>query len=179
MTQAWPELERARLALAAGDQALWQQGLDRLAAQVPQDGRRPRAYVEVWPSPPTAATGCVPELLRWIGADPFLVPPASQSAEVSWEELLEFDPQLVAYAVRGQGTDYAPEAFLKVEGWDRSEAAVQRRVFSVPEAPQSGLGLLDWAGRMQALIGEGFWGWPRAQAEGLRRLGGPNQGDKP
>jgi ABC-type Fe3+-hydroxamate transport system substrate-binding protein len=179
MSQTWLQLERAGLALGPKDQVLWRQGLERLAARVPGDGARPRVYVEVWPTPPTTATGCVPELLRWIGADPFLVPPASQSAEVSWEELLEFDPQLVAYAVRGLGTGYAPESFLKVEGWDRSEAAVRRRVFSVAEAPEGGLGLLEWAGRMQALLGEGFWGWPRAQAEGLRRLGGPNQGDRP
>jgi ABC-type Fe3+-hydroxamate transport system substrate-binding protein len=179
VSRTFLQLERACLALGAADQVRWRQALERLAGRVPQDGPRPRVYVEVWPTPPTAATGCVPELLSWIGADPFLVPPASQSAEVSWEELLEFDPQLVAYAVRGRGTDYAPEAFLKVEGWDRSEAALQGRVFSLAPAPEGGLGLLDWAAGMQALIGEGFWGWPRAQAEGLRRLGGPTQGDRP
>jgi hypothetical protein len=132
--------------------------------------------VEVWPQPPTAATGCLPELLRWIGTEPFLVPPASQSAQVSWEELLEFDPQLVAYAVPGQGTDYDPGAFLEVEGWDRSEAALGRRVFSLEEAPQPGPALLEWAGLLQDLVGEGFWGWPEARAKGLRRLGGPFQG---
>jgi ABC-type Fe3+-hydroxamate transport system substrate-binding protein len=179
MSGRWPALEAAELGLAPEERAAWQAGLERLAGRVPVDGPRPRVYVEVWPQPPTAATGCLPELLRWIGADPFLVPPASHSAEVSWEELLEFDPQLVAYAVQGQGTDYAPETFLSVEGWDRSEAAVQRRVYSVQAAPGPGPALVEWAALLQDLVGEGYWGWPLAQASGLRRLGPPKQRERP
>ena len=179
MSRRWPALEAAAAALAEDGRGPWADGLGRLAARVPLDGARPRVYVEVRTQPPTAATGCLPELLRWIGADPFMVPPASRSAEVSWEELLEFDPQLVVYAVDGQGTDYAPEAFLSVEGWDRSEAAVHRRVFSVGAAPEPGPALLEWARLLQDLVGEGFWGWPPAQASGLRRLGRPIQRERP
>ena len=46
---------------------------------------------------------------------------------------MEFDPQVVIYAVEGKGLAADPAEFLKIEGWDRTEAAVKRQVFSIDD----------------------------------------------
>jgi ABC-type Fe3+-hydroxamate transport system substrate-binding protein len=84
---------------------------------------RPRVYIQVGAQPPLAAEQAVQDRVRAAGGEPFLIPPGG-STRVSWEELMEFDPQLVLYAVRGQGRAFDPSEFLGIEGWDKTEAAV-------------------------------------------------------
>jgi len=119
-----------------------------------------------------AAGNWVPDLVRLVGGEPFLLPPGSLSRELSWEELMEFDPQVVIYSICGLGLKRAPEEFLRVEGWDKTEAARKRAVFSVDDDlfNRPGPRLLEGGRLLQHLIGESYWGWPKVESVALRRL---------
>lgn len=152
-------LAQLRAGLAPGDQARWDAAVAALGARVPAQGPRPRLYLEVCDRPPRAAAAPWPALLRLIGADPFLPPPASDCADVSWEELLEFDPQVVAYCIPGQGRAFDAQVFLKVEGWNATEAAKAGRLLSLDDAQAFGdpLQRLQVAAELQEKLVAWFW----------------------
>jgi ABC-type Fe3+-hydroxamate transport system substrate-binding protein len=124
----------------------------------------PRVYVQVGATPPRAAAQAIIELVDAAGGLSFRPTPGVSSHEVSWEEVLEFDPQLVVYAIEGQGRRFDPTEFLGIEGWDKTEAAVMRRVFSVDA------GFFEGPGAMKALLDECFGKGPELEHPGLRRL---------
>jgi ABC-type Fe3+-hydroxamate transport system substrate-binding protein len=129
---------------------------------------RPRVYVEVGNTLPRAAGKAITDLLQRLGADPFLAPPSHGDLQVSWEELMEFDPQVVIYAVEGKGLAVDPADFLKIEGWDRTEAAMKRQVFSVDDGALSHPAEAE--ALLAALLKELFEGGPALGCEALRRL---------
>lgn len=151
----------------------WDRGWAALSARIPAGATRPRVFIEEWHQPPMAAGNWVPDLVRRAGGEPFMLTPGSLSLEVSWEEVMEFDPQLVLISLCGLGLKQAPEQWLKIEGWDRVDAAAAGRVFSVEDSlfNRPSMGLLEGGRLLQGLIGEGFWGWPRVQDARLLRLG--------
>ena len=128
----------------------------------------PRIYIQVKERPPTAAPPWLQDRVAAAGGTPFRLNPAfggqDENAAVSWEELMEFDPQLVIYAIEGQGRAFAPTEFLGIEGWDKTEAAVMRRVYSVDEA------FFSTPEPLKALLDEQFGQGPELEHPGLRRL---------
>jgi ABC-type Fe3+-hydroxamate transport system substrate-binding protein len=124
---------------------------------------RPRVYIQASHRPPTAAGAAIADLVRAAGGEPFTPAPGGGGLEVSWEEVLEFDPQMVVYL----GLDQAPEQFLAVEGWNQTEAARRRRVYSLSADDLAGP-----AGRhvLEQLIGEACLGWDEVEFKNLRRL---------
>jgi iron complex transport system substrate-binding protein len=150
----------------------FEEGLAALARGIPEGALRPRVYVEEWQQPPMAAGNWVPALVRAAGGEPFLLPPGSLSRELSWEELVEFDPQVVIYSICGLGLTRAPEEFLKIEGWNLTEAARRRAVFSLNDDlfNRPGPRLIEGGKILQQLIGEVHWGWPRCESSQVRRL---------
>lgn len=121
----------------------------------------PRVYIQVGVNPPRAAGADVAAWVEAAGGTPFRATPGG-SLDVSWEEVMEFDPQMVIYAVEGQGKAFDPSEFLGIEGWDKTEAAVMRRVYSVDEA-----------GLQAALVGllkENFGGGSEYESPLVRRL---------
>lgn len=124
----------------------------------------PRVYVQVRSQPPAAAGPPIVRAVDAAGGLCFRPTPGTLSNEVSWEEVLEFDPQLVIYAIEGQGRAFDPSEFLGIEGWDKTEAAVMRRVFSVEE------GFLSSPEPLKALLAEQFGQGPELEHAGLRRL---------
>jgi iron complex transport system substrate-binding protein len=172
--QSFLELGRA---LGREEEALalaqtFQHALEDLSRAVPEALERPRVYIEEWHQPPMAAGNWVPALVRAAGGIPFLLPPGSLSRELSWEELVEFDPQVVVYSICGLGLKRAPEEFLKIEGWNRTEAARRRAVFSIDDdlLNRPGPRLIEGGRILQQLIGEAHWGWPRKDSAAVRRL---------
>jgi ABC-type Fe3+-hydroxamate transport system substrate-binding protein len=122
--------------------------------------------------PPRAAGTAIIQLVDAAGGLSFRPTPGVSSNEVSWEEVLEFDPQLVIYAIEGQGRRFDPTEFLGIEGWDKTEAAVMRRVFSVDPA------FFANGEAMKALIEECFGKGPELEHPALRRLLSRNSIDK-
>jgi len=168
------ELGRA-LDLGQAAEALarrWDEGWASLDAAVPPGAERPRVFIEEWHQPPMAAGNWVPDMVRAAGGEAFLTAPGSQSLEVSWEEVMEFDPQIVVLSVCALGLSHAPENWMKMEGWDRVEAAREGRIFSVDDSlfNRPSLGLLDGGRILQSLIGEAFWGRQSCRDPRVRRL---------
>jgi|SRR5665213_389855 len=158
----------------------WDEAWAAIAGRVPAGGMHPRVFIEEWHQPPMAAQSWVPDLVRRAGGEPFVVTPGSLNQEISWEEVMEFDPHIVILSLHGIGLQAAPEQWMDIEGWDRVDAAAQGRVFSVDDRlfNQPGMALAEGAGLLQGLIGEAFWGWPRCEDARLRRLQGLENGFK-
>ncbi len=135
----------------------------------------PRVYIQVQAQPPRAAEAWVQDLVAAAGATPFRINPgfAGEPAnlEVSWEELMEFDPQMVVYAVQGQGRAFDPSEFLGIEGWDKTEAAVMRRVYSCDDALFNDPARSHEArALLEGLLAENFGGGSELASPALRRL---------
>jgi iron complex transport system substrate-binding protein len=106
--------------------------LDSLKASAPE--RRSRVYVEEWDKPPMAAGNWVPEMLLAAGAEPFNRSLGELSQAISWEELMEFDPEVVIYSICGVGLHFDPSQLYSIEGWNTLNAAKQRRVYSIDDS---------------------------------------------
>lgn len=149
---------------------------DRLSVRVPSEGMRPRVFIMRGGRPPRAAGEWVPDMVARIGGEPFRPTPGSPGLEVTWEEVMEFDPHFVLISLYppDAGPGFAPEDWMKIEGWDRVEAAARGLVFGVDAAlfTRQDAGLLEDARLLQDLLGEAFWGWPRCPDARVRRLNG-------
>jgi iron complex transport system substrate-binding protein len=124
----------------------------------------PRVYVQDWDAPPMAAGAGVPEMVLAAGGEPFNRSLGQPSAPVTWEELMEFDPQLVVYAIRGKGLAFDPAAFLKVEGWNTLSAARAKKIFSVDDSYFNEPGK---RARGERILRELIEGKPCVEARGL------------
>lgn len=98
--------------------------------------------------PPTAAGGSAPSLIALAGGEAFRAAPDAFVAPsmpgpdgtVTWEEVMEFDPQLVLIDPDPDGGSFGVVDWMRIEGWDRVEASVQGRVFALERGlflPQS------------------------------------------
>lgn len=96
--------------------------------------KRTRVYVEEWDKPPMAAGNWVPEMVLAAGGEPFNRRLGELSKEVTWEELMEFDPEQVIYSICGVGLAFDPAEFLKVEGWNTLSAAKNKRICSIDDS---------------------------------------------
>ncbi len=73
-------------------------------------------------------------MLLAAGAEPFNRKLGEISREITWEELMEFDPEIAVYSICGVGLNFDPGSFLKVEGWNTLSAAKSRRIYSVDDS---------------------------------------------
>ena len=91
---------------------------------------------------------------------------------------MEFDPELVVISLCPTiaGPDFAPEAWLDIEGWNRVDAAARGLIFGVGDClfTRRDAGLIEEARLLQDLLGEAFWGWPPCADARVRRLKGPH-----
>lgn len=154
-------LDGMRAALADADREAWDRGWLALSDAIPRDAARPRVLALDWGPPPTALGGRVADMIRRAGGDPFVFAPGAPPI-LSWEDAMEFDPQLVVIRAALPALAEAWRAWMRVEGWNRVEAAVQGRVYGLEASLLGGAGpaLLEGGRMLQALIGEAFWGWP-------------------
>jgi iron complex transport system substrate-binding protein len=146
------------------------QGIQNLIQSRP--AKRLRIYIEEWDKPPMAAGNWVPELIQAAGGEPFNRELGLPSAVLSWEELMEFDPEIVVYSICGLATRFDPAAFLKVEGWRDLNAAKTARVYSVDDSlfNRPGPRLVEGGRLLRALMEEQAGGKDCAESESLRRL---------
>ena len=134
--------------------------------------KRPRIYIEEWDKPPMAAGNWVPELIQVAGGEPFNRELGIPSATLSWEELMEFDPEIVVYSICGLATRFDPAAFLMVEGWRDLSAAKAGRVYSVDDSlfNRPGPRLVEGGRLLRSLIEEYAGAATIVQNDCLRRL---------
>lgn len=62
---------------------------------------RPRTFLLEWTAPPMAGGNWTPELLDIAGGTPGLATPGQHSGYVSWDEIAEFDPEVLLIAPCG------------------------------------------------------------------------------
>jgi len=119
----------------------------------------------------------VPDLVARIGGEPFMATPGSLGLEVTWEEVMEFDPHfvLISLCPPDPGSGFAPEDWMQIEGWNRVDAAARGLVFAVDAClfARQDAGLMADARLLQDLVGEAFWGWPPCMDARVRRLKRP------
>lgn len=72
------------------------EGLEEVRARAAEAGSRPRVALVEWLDPPMVAGHWMPELVRIAGGEPVLVTEPGYSPTVSWEEIAEADPDVVA-----------------------------------------------------------------------------------
>lgn len=138
----------------------------RLALAAPTDGPRPRVLLLVSQEPPRAAGPWAADLLALIGGEPFRAAPEAEGKRpeedgdflVSWEEVLEFDPQLVLLESEPGAEARRVKAWMAVEGWNRVEAARLGRVLPVPEGFLRAAGAAEaQLAELQAFLKVSFW----------------------
>lgn len=145
-------------------------GIEVLRRQ--NQGRPWRVYVEEWNNPPMAAGNWVPEMILAAGGEPFNRRLGELSGVVSWEELMEFDPEIVVYSICGLGLAFDPASLLKIEGWRDLHAARSKRVYTVDDSlfNRPGPRLLEGVKILQELISEASGTGPPCDGARLRRL---------
>jgi iron complex transport system substrate-binding protein len=128
--------------------AAMQAHIARVREQV-AGAERPRVFCEEWGKPIIASSRWVAELIDAAGGT-FLVEPSSQ---VTGEEILRLDPEVIIAAWCGAGDRVPLEKIIADRGWQQTSAARNRRVFCVNDeffntpAPTllQGLDALAWA----------------------------------
>jgi iron complex transport system substrate-binding protein len=147
-------------------------GFTALREKIPPGAYRPKLYCEDWNKPPSAAGGWCPELMTQAGAHYFPMLSHETSRQVRIEEMVKFDPEVLIFAIRGEGLQFNPDEALKRIGWEKITAVRKRRIYSVQQE------LLNWpsprlpegAKLIQGILGQSFWGWPLFNSPLVRKV---------
>ncbi|HET7101412.1 MAG TPA: helical backbone metal receptor [Terriglobia bacterium] len=91
-------------------------------------GKRPRVYCEVWPNPLRAAERWVEELVEAAGGE-FVPCPAGR--QVSAEEVVSADPEIIVLAWAATGSRARPDVVRKRLGWEKVSAIRENRIHVV------------------------------------------------
>ena len=147
-------------------------GFVALREKIPAGAYRPKLYCEDWNKPPSAAGGWCPELMNQAGAHYFPMLSHETSRQVRIEEMVKFDPEIIIFAIRGEGLAFNPDEALKRIGWEKITAVKKRRIFSLDDqlinrpSPR----LPEGAKLIQGILGQSFWGWPLFSSPGIRKV---------
>ena len=95
---------------------------------------RPRVFTMEWMDPPFAGGHWVPEMVRLAGGIPGLVPEGVPSREVTWEEIADFDPEVIVVMPCGYHLDALELEFRMTPfpaAWGELTAVRRGQVFAV------------------------------------------------
>ena len=133
-----------RLGEAAGKLAAAREAVAKLESRVEHiratsralaSERRPRVACLEWIEPPMLAGNWMPELVTSAGGDPGELVQANQhSTYADWNQIVEFDPQVVVIMPCGfdlERTIAEAQVLGGVPGWSRLSAVREGRVFAV------------------------------------------------
>ena len=90
--------------------------------------KRMKLYIEEWHDPPMASGNWVPEIVHIAGGEPFPIPAGELSREVSLDEVLSFDPDMIIISWCGAGDMADKNLLLNREGWDQLRAVQEGSV---------------------------------------------------
>jgi iron complex transport system substrate-binding protein len=107
----------------------WQIEIADLAAS-----DRPRVICLEWIDPPMVAANWMPELITLAGGDPGLSRRGAHSTYADWDQIVDYDPQVVVIMPCGFDLERAALEARPLParpGWSRLSAVRDRRVFAV------------------------------------------------
>jgi iron complex transport system substrate-binding protein len=103
-----------------------------LLASAKRKANRPRTFVLEWTDPPFACGHWTPELVEIAGGAPVLCFPNQSSRTVSWDDVIEADPECIIVAPCGMGIEATESAIADLdatsEGWRRLRSSKRRHV---------------------------------------------------
>lgn len=95
---------------------------------------RPRVGCIEWLDPPFSAGHWVPEMVRLAGGEEVFADPGERSGRLTWEEVLEADPDVLVLMPCGFDTERAlkeARILTRVSGWAEASAVKEGRVWAV------------------------------------------------
>ncbi|MBI1313706.1 ABC transporter substrate-binding protein [bacterium] len=137
LANIWSDIERVAESLDATEsgQSLIQSlqfRLDDVKKRVPQATQRPRVFCLEWLEPIMSAGNWVPELVEIAGGKPILCEAGKHSPYVTWDDLLEADPDVIAIMPCGFDMERTKqELHLLTDDlhWSQLRAVQNRRVY--------------------------------------------------
>jgi iron complex transport system substrate-binding protein len=124
-----------------------------------QRASRPRVLVLEWTNPPMSGGHWTPELVECAGGIPILAHPHANSQVLSWDEILQADPDAVIVVPCGFDLDKTRAATAELDAivqWQQLRARREERVFLMDGnayVNRPGPRLLDSARIMAELLG--------------------------
>lgn len=95
---------------------------------------RPRVLVVEWMDPVHLAANWVPELVEAAGGDYGLIKPGAASTEVAWQQVVEYDPEVLVVApcgVSAEATGHRIDELAGRDGWADLTAVREGRVHAM------------------------------------------------
>lgn len=135
---------------------------------------RPRVAILEWLDPPIAAGNWVPELVGIAGGEYGLAAPGDRTVEVEWDELREYDPEVLVAAPCGfdvEATLARSGELTEREGWAELSAVRNGRAYAMDGASYLNRWsprLVEAAERLAACTHPEEFGEPPADVERLR-----------
>lgn len=96
-------------------------------------GKRPKVYIEEWHRPPYASGNWVPELVNAAGGRYDLVKPGQLSREVTTDEILTYNPDIIILSICGFGDILGPDLVKKRQDWTPINAIKNQTVFTIDD----------------------------------------------
>lgn len=138
--------------------------LDRLQVGAERVRSRPRVACIEWIEPLMVAGNWIPELVELGGGTYELVAPGEHSAQISWQELVDFAPDVVIIMPCGFQLEQTRRELVRLterEEWRRLPAVRNRRVYSADGNAyfnRPGPRIVDSAELLAGLMQPGYFG---------------------
>lgn len=121
-----------------------------------QYGRRPRVYMEEWPTPPMTSGNWVPELVAIAGGLPVLSKKGKSSDTFSFSELKKQNPDIMIFHWCGFGERFDRNAILRRDGWEKLKAVKENNLYVIDDSliNRPGPRLVEGARKIQDVLYE-------------------------
>ena len=137
LADIWTDIARVAESLDATDSGQGlieslQSRLDDVKRLVPETTQRPRVFCLEWLEPIMSAGNWVPELVEIAGGEPILCEAGKHSPFVTWDVLLEADPDVIAIMPCGfdmERTKQELHLLTDVPQWSQLRAVQNQRVY--------------------------------------------------
>src|SRR3989441_2505188 len=97
-------------------------------------GRRPRVFFMEWLQPPWAGGHWIPEMVDYAGGVDGLGRPGKPSHRIEWDEVVEYQPQIIVLSPCGFDTNQVMEeahVLKSYQGWEKIPAFQKARICAV------------------------------------------------
>ena len=108
--------------------------IDETAALVTAASSRPRVFAMEWLDPPFTAGHWMPEMIRVAGGRDDLAQEGRPSSQVTWDRIVEYDPEIVVLMPCGFSLERTMEEYAHItlpDAWQRLSAVRAGRVYAV------------------------------------------------